>query len=676
MAHKLPPQIIDLLLLGAPERRRQLQDLSVLGDVWSSLAETPDSPPDLLIIPCWGHSTAEVARLLKAPGERHNRGRDDVSVAFIDGIIVSTLSLDDLIEHVIPATTWWRDIEREWKPKTDRRAASLAQWINAEIRNLLPRPKDITPDEVSRRRKEFAKDSPSEAAARLGALLGTFVAAQVEMKDHPDHTTPDWISFGPDPQRIFQEVVNFFEAERIARLGVGALQTIFKRYRELSQDDVDHRGSIFQVTTNRTAELALTESVPAIKADAARSLFTINCEKLGWAVVDSGIEHRHPAFRDQKQARQVIGDVAKRLGNAAVDPDDPDFKKEFEGKFRHRVRAAFDFTRIRAILGVKASEVSSLGDEIVAKNGIEKRDCTRRLKRIIEDRDNTRPVDWSNVEPLVRLDKSTAPSPEVVHGTHVAGIIGADWQVRNTVTGNFDVRLQGVCPDIGLYDFRVLGSDRGDSEFAVSAALQFIRYYNEAVGYQRIHGVNMSLAIRHNVRNYACGQTPVCKQAEALVANGVVVVAAAGNRGYLQYQLADQSVYEGYAASSITDPGNADGVITVGATHRSAPHTYGVSFFSSRGPTGDGRLKPDLLAPGEKITSCVGLDRDDAMDGTSMAAPHVSGAAALLMARHEELKGNARRIKEVLCGTATDLERERQFQGCGMVDVLRAIQSV
>ena len=55
--------------------------------------------------------------------------------------------------------------------------------------------------------------------------------------------------------------------------------------------------------------------------------------------------------------------------------------------------------------------------------------------------------------------------------------------------------------------------------------------------------------------------------------------------------------------ASITDPGNADGVITVGATHRFWPHTYGVSFFSSRGPTGDGRLKPDLVAPGEKIRS-------------------------------------------------------------------------
>ena len=668
MAHRIHPQIIDLLLLCALEGFRQLEDLSVLGDVWSSLAETPDTPPDLLVIPCWGHSTAEVARLLKAPGERHNRGRDDVSVAFIDGIIVATLSLDDLIEHVIPATTWWRDVEREWKPDTERGAGSLAKWISAEIRNLLPRPKDITPEEISSRRKEFAEDSPSEAAARLGALLGTFVAAQVEMKDHPERTTPDWISFGPDPQRIFQEVVNFFEAERIARLGVDALKTIFKRYEELRKGDVDHCGAIFQVTTNRKAELALTESVPAIKADAARSLFTISCEKLGWAVIDSGIEQRHPAFRDQKYAHKIITES----GQPKADPD----KSPYKEQMKHRVKAAFDFTRIRAILGVKASEVSSLGDEIVAKNGMDKRDCTRRLKKIIDDRDNTRPVDWSNVEPLVTLDKATAPSPEVVHGTHVAGIIGADWQERNTVTGNFDVRLQGVCPDIRLYDFRVLGSDRGDSEFAVSAALQFVRYYNEALGFQRIHGVNMSLAIRHNVRNYACGQTPVCKQAEALVANGVVVVAAAGNRGYLQYQLADQSVYEGYAASSITDPGNADGVITVGATHRSAPHTYGVSFFSSRGPTGDGRLKPDLLAPGEKITSCVGLDRDDAMDGTSMAAPHVSGAAALLMARHEELKGNAPRIKEILCGTATDLERERQFQGCGMVDVLRAIQSV
>ena len=117
-------------------------------------------------------------------------------------------------------------------------------------------------------------------------------------------------------------------------------------------------------------------------------------------------------------------------------------------------------------------------------------------------------------------------------------------------------------------------------------------------------------------------------------------------------------------------------VITVGATHRYRPHTYGVSYFSSRGPTGDGRIKPDLVAPGEKITAPVPEGAFGLKDGTSMAAPHVSGAAALLMARHNELVGRPARIKQILCTTATDLGRERYFQGAGMLDVLRALQSV
>jgi len=184
----------------------------------------------------------------------------------------------------------------------------------------------------------------------------------------------------------------------------------------------------------------------------------------------------------------------------------------------------------------------------------------------------------------------------------------------------------------------------------------------------------MSLSIPHDVRNYACGGTPVCTESERLIDNGVVVVAAAGNLGY-QHNFNGGQPFDSYAALSITDPGNADRVITVGSTHRFMPFAYGVSYFSSRGPTGDGRHKPDLVAPGERIRAPMPEEKWGCLDGTSMAAPHVSGAAAMLMARYPELIGKPARIKRILCDTATDLGRERNFQGHGMLDVLRALQS-
>ena len=259
----------------------------------------------------------------------------------------------------------------------------------------------------------------------------------------------------------------------------------------------------------------------------------------------------------------------------------------------------------------------------------------------------------------------------MLHGTHVAGIIGACADEAAQKNGY----SSGMCPDIQLYDFRVLDRTAEETEFAVIAALQYIRYLNVRYTHMPINGANLSLSIPHNVRNYACGSTPVCKECEKLVENGVVVVSAAGNHGYQHFETSE-GVFESYAAFSITDPGNSDGVITVGSTHRYWPHTYGISFFSSRGPTGDGRPKPDLVAPGERILAPVLGGEWDLQSGTSMAAPHVSGAAAMLLARYSELIGQPRRIKRILCDTATDLGRERSFQGHGMLDVLRALQSI
>jgi subtilisin family serine protease len=138
---------------------------------------------------------------------------------------------------------------------------------------------------------------------------------------------------------------------------------------------------------------------------------------------------------------------------------------------------------------------------------------------------------------------------------------------------------------------------------------------------------------------------------------------------------------------TINDPGNAELAITVGSTHREMPHVYGVSFFSSKGPTGDGRMKPDVVAPGEKILSAATgkllMDRAEGKQceyvedsGTSMAAPHVSGVIAAFLSVRREFIGEPERIKQIFLGAATDLKRERSFQGAGLIDLMRAIQSV
>jgi subtilisin family serine protease len=377
-------------------------------------------------------------------------------------------------------------------------------------------------------------------------------------------------------------------------------------------------------------------------------LFNVKCDNITWAVLDSGIDGKHPVFKDKN--------------------DKP------------RIKKAYDFSNIRKIVSLDNLQTDTAFetrlDELMMQrkeklpNAVElpREEAKEHLRKLADDAQRRRPIHWELVEKFIEIDPETPPKS--VHGTHVAGIIGG--YAKPDDDNGF---ASGMAPDIKFYDFRVLAKTIEDTEFAIIAALQFLRYLNERNTYLTIHGANLSLSIPHDVRNFACGRTPICVECERLVENGVVVVAAAGNLGYQRFETKDGS-YEGYTAFSITDPGNADGVITVGATHRFKPHTYGVSFFSSRGPTGDGRLKPDLVAPGERIESSLPKGEWGELDGTSMAAPHVSGAAAMLMARYDELIGEPRRIKQILCESATDLGRERSFQGHGMLDVLRAFQSI
>jgi subtilisin family serine protease len=446
-------------------------------------------------------------------------------------------------------------------------------------------------------------------------------------------------------------------ADEVMRMLPGRHAETAEAYRELlGGEPAEQREKkpalLWSVSLNRPVLTSVAYSALTVKADAARQLFNLDTDNLAWAVVDSGIDLRHIAFRRR----------------ARTPPFKPEGEDEFDGS---QVVATYDFTRARRLLADPGWLIPG-GNKDDPESIEEARRALRRRLRA------GRPLDWAVLSPLLEIPHTARAyrEPRNDHGTHVAGILAGNWrrgEPHFPVSERND--LIGVCPGLRLYDLRVLGDDGKGDEFGVLSALQFIRWLNMQHDEPKIHGVNLSLSMKHDVANFACGRTPVCDECERLVASGVVVVAAAGNDGYTTFTTPTGDS-EGYRSISISDPGNAEDVITVGATHRRFPHTYGVSYFSSRGPTGDGRRKPDLVAPGEKITGPTPNNGSAIKDGTSMAAPHVSGAVALLMARHRELVGQHMRIKEILCRTATDLKREVYFQGHGLVDILRALQSL
>jgi serine protease AprX len=145
------------------------------------------------------------------------------------------------------------------------------------------------------------------------------------------------------------------------------------------------------------------------------------------------------------------------------------------------------------------------------------------------------------------------------------------------------------------------------------------------------------------------------------VAQGIVICVAAGNEGPAPY--------------SVGSPGCAREVITIGASALNDT----VADFSSRGPTGDGRVKPDVLFPGVKIVAAraAGTSMGDvvnqlytAASGTSMATPLAAGVCALLLQAEPSL--SPAQVKARLMGTAVNLGVSPQAQGSGRADASRA----
>lgn len=626
-------QILDIVNVSAVKDRvrpqRFTQDTPVSTDVWYLFSEDLTARQQLLLSP---NRKVTLKDLFVATRDAlkalHPEPGYHPPVIYNQSHVYVEVNFTDLVCGILPLSLWWQsEISKTLH-------AAENQNEQFPILRLLAEPPErlieLLMDPAQFQGRSSLSSLPyNENFLHMVRIIGYLAIRQPLEKE--------WNLRHNSALKALQAVIALFNTH--SPLDIEAI------WKNLDpREEAEKRPPLWRVFTNRSAEGAVMDSRRTVKADAAQQVFQLSTKNLRWAVVDSGIDATHPAFSKTKKDSKT-----------ACPPADS------------RIARTYDFNRLKPLMLSGFRHLDQLTD--TAFNSL---DAIRReqVQTELESRVTSGlAIDWELLEPILRMsdDPLKYTPPQNQHGTHVAGILAADW------TPDLKTTIRGICPDLELYDFRVFDNDGKGDEFTILAALQFIRYMNIHQDEAIVQGVNLSFSLIHKVESYACGSTPVCEECSRLVGAGVVVVAAAGNRGHDEVS---SDGYGDYRNISITDPGNTEEVITVGATHREMPHKYGVSYFSSRGPTGDGRRKPDLVAPGEKITAPVPGAGKAKLDGTSMAAPHVSGAAALLMARHRELIGQPRRIKEILCSTATSLNRESGFQGAGLVDILRALQSV
>jgi serine protease AprX len=378
--------------------------------------------------------------------------------------------------------------------------------------------------------------------------------------------------------------------------------------------------SIFRIWESQKVHPLTIESIRTIKANAAHNSFGAIGEKIVWAVLDSGVDATHPHFT------------------------------------------------LHANLKLEAP--------------LTDRSCSF----------TSTPLPWDQ--------------DAFGHGTHVAAIIAGQSDAASvpqaaiqgsSESGDSSYHLEpvpgikGMAPSTKLLILRVLDDNGDGDETALIQAIEYVQQLNDFGRHLVVHGVNISAGFPSHPTWYACGQTPLCTEINRLVKSGVSVVVAAGNSGHVITFLTPLSTTEAGQLLSINDPGNADLAITVGSTHRQSPHTYGISYFSSKGPTSDGRRKPEVVAPGEKIISAASSQRaaltplpglDGAHfsyledTGTSMAAPHVSGIIAAFLSVKREYIGQPEKVRDLVVQSAIDLGRDSNFQGAGLVDLMKLIQSV
>lgn len=248
------------------------------------------------------------------------------------------------------------------------------------------------------------------------------------------------------------------------------------------------------------------------------------------------------------------------------------------------------------------------------------------------------------------LSHRQSPYDDCGHGSHVAGIAAGDGNMSHG-------RFMGIAPEASLIGVKVLDRKGNGHIPEIMQGLDWIWENHER---QNIRIVNISIGA-NDFETFHEGCAFVQK-VDHLWDSGIVVVAAAGNKGPGRY--------------TISAPGNSRRIITAGSTLTRKKRQKNRPFRNEspgRGPTKNCIKKPDVVAPGFRIISCAAYDsfadsiQYQEKSGTSMSAPVVSGAIALLLCRFPDM--TPRDVKIRLRGSCTDLHQPHDSQGWGLLNI-------
>ncbi len=365
-------------------RSRYTQDSPILADVIVHYGLLADKTTrlDLLLTPDWSKDPADVADELRDwLGERHEGGAaegdwklDDEeesrhAIAYNQSVVAVRLTFDELVCNVLPMSWWWQN-----------------QLIALDGRN----PVDICTDEAlcEIARGQLVAGLQLEIAGEEGAI---------SLWDKSNWLIRQDLAWAA---RLFYVVMcsnlggrrhrPADDAEEIADFFFGLVKRIAARQevcRDAYEKAVPETAWVYSVNRNRPIEPALFDSVPTTKADAASHTFSVTGSNICWAVIDTGIDARHAAFR------KIDGDTPRESPFGA------------DGSRNNtRIKATYDFSNIRVNL--------SKAQQRAVKAG--------------------RLLDWERLETELALrvphTERGYRTPLQAHGTHVAGILAANWR--------------------------------------------------------------------------------------------------------------------------------------------------------------------------------------------------------------------------------------------------------